>query len=356
MSKNKKVIITFILILIFVAGFGVFAQTLINESNKEPEKISLEYKENSNIDYKIYLKANKFYNVVYLSKGLRYVSVLTDHIDASFDYAMTFDEDIKGSYNYYIRGTLVVLEKESGNVIWQESYNLTEPVYKRFNSAKVIDIPTKVSIDYDSLFQKIMDFKDTYGVTVDATFNVELITNYQFEYSKFTKPIMHQKTVSINIPLSDVTYNIKNYNDSLNTKEQFIEENADKDINTNLRYIGYIIWIVNFIIIGVSIIFVYKLTTKKTKYASKLHKILKSYDSVIVNISKMPKLDEYNIINVTEFSELMDLQSELRIPISFIENEVDAESTFILIHQKEAWVYKLNIYDLDRKNDEIFKI
>ena len=46
----------------------------------------MHYEEKSNLDYKVYLKENQFYDTPYLPKDKKYISALINYIDSSFSY------------------------------------------------------------------------------------------------------------------------------------------------------------------------------------------------------------------------------------------------------------------------------
>ena len=64
-----------------------------------------------------------------------------------------------------------------------------------------------------------------------------------------------------------------------------------------------------------------------------------TYDSIIVNVKDKPNIEDYNVIEVESFEELIDAHSELRMPINFYEEE--NKSIFILLNENTAWTYTL---------------
>ena len=72
-------------------------------------------------------------------------------------------------------------------------------------------------------------------------------------------------------------------------------------------------------------------------------RILKTYDSVIVEVETLPNIAGKNIIKVKTFDDLVDAQLELREPI-YYKNDNDS-CFFLLLHYNEACVYILKIND-----------
>ena len=78
----KRIRIFIILVFLVVTSFVI--------SNSVKKTITLSYKENSNINYLVYLKPNDYYiDQPYLSKGMQYIASLIDYVDVNFNYNFT---------------------------------------------------------------------------------------------------------------------------------------------------------------------------------------------------------------------------------------------------------------------------
>ena len=75
-------IFTLIIAIISIISF------LCYFSSKKP--ILVTYTEKSNVDYKVYLKENEFYEKDYVDKDNQYISNLVDNIETKFDYYINF--------------------------------------------------------------------------------------------------------------------------------------------------------------------------------------------------------------------------------------------------------------------------
>ena len=112
-------------------------------------------------------------------------------------------------------------------------------------------------------------------------------------------------------------------------------------------YINYAV-----IVLAIAVSFIiqeltYRFTgdTKEEKYETKLKKILKTYDSVLVETRKVPVIDSEKIILVNSIDDLIDAQAELRKMIYFFKQTDNC--SFILFDQNQAIIYIL------KKNDDI---
>ena len=81
---------------------------------KEPVKRT--YKENSLIDYKVYLKENNFFEKEYLEKNNQYISSIIKNIEATFKYELEQD----AIYKYEIIQTTNVIDRQTKNNIYKK--------------------------------------------------------------------------------------------------------------------------------------------------------------------------------------------------------------------------------------------
>lgn len=79
--------------------------------------------------------------------------------------------------------------------------------------------------------------------------------------------------------------------------------------------------------------------SEEALYKSKVSKILRTYDSILVKSKNIPKLEEKNIIRVDTIEDLVDAQMELRKPI-YYQEQVESCS-FILLDNDEACIFIL---------------
>ena len=86
----------------------------------------------------------------------------------------------------------------------------------------------------------------------------------------------------------------------------------------------------------------------KSQYSKMLRKILSSYDSIIVNVSNVPSLDDLKIIEVNSFNELIDAHSEVRMPINYCEEVENYKSVFVLVSNNIAWIYTLINHEYEK--------
>lgn len=84
---QKRQILLFIFMISFIIVGCIFLK--LGTSNKKT--LSIKYQENNDIDYKVHLKDNNFFDEEYLEKGKSYITSFIDyiHIDYFIILALT---------------------------------------------------------------------------------------------------------------------------------------------------------------------------------------------------------------------------------------------------------------------------
>ena len=62
---------------------------------------------------------------------------------------------------------------------------------------------------------------------------------------------------------------------------------------------------------------VFEKRTPETIYNRELRDLIKTYEAILVDIDKLPEFDVKNIIKVSNFEKLVDVQYELKKPIFY---------------------------------------
>lgn len=81
--------------------------------------------------------------------------------------------------------------------------------------------------------------------------------------------------------------------------------------------------------------------TPESIYNKVLRELIKTYEAILVDIVKIPDLDVKNVINVSSFEKLVDVQYELKKPI-FYKLSINSCS-FILLDTDIAYVFVLRV-------------
>lgn len=331
---KRQVILSMFFLLLAILGTVCL---IIGYNNKKI--VSLKYKEYNDIDYKVYLKDNEYFDSNYIDMGKTYITSLIDHIHIDYKYNIDYDQKVKAKYKYKVVAQIEAnkTDNESGNY-WTKKYDVTKYHDDSISNLSNYSINQSVDIDYNKYNEILKGFKNTVGLTnSEGILKVYLEVESNVETEEIKTPI--DSKLILKMPLSQLA----------------IEASIDSDVNNRVKDITKTIKNDNPIyllltIVGVlSILFaiailwiilknrrVYQINNK---YEVELNKITNTYDSIIVNVKELPSLDDYNLINVESFDELIDAHSEVRMPINYYQTK--DYSIFLLFNENTVWKYVL---------------
>ena len=126
-------------------------------------------------------------------------------------------------------------------------------------------------------------------------------------------------------------------------------EEADKAINIPTLVVSIVVLLIS--------IYVFKIlvksllaVTRKSEYVLALNKILKEYADIIAETHNMPDLDNYDVINIKNFNDLVDVEEELHSPILCFEVKEDVECVFVIVNNQTVYKFTLRESDFDHFN------
>ena len=285
MIMNKKhfkmAIKIFFVMLLLVLGLVFLSYGILNK-----KYIDITYKENKSINYKVYLKENKYFEKEYLEENRTYIAFIIDR---------------------------------------------------------------NINIDYSKYNRILNEFKKEYSMQTDGELKVSLIVESNVSGKEYKKEIDLSSEESISIPLllHTVDISIEKSVDS-ETKTLSYEDDSSKTVNNTFIAIGSIVSLISVFLLLFLIIQVI-IKNKKNAYRTLLRKILNNHDSIIVNadFASLPNTDDYDVIKVTSFDELLDVYNEVRMPINYYQNK-SIESIFMIINDGVIWEYRLKKEEVEK--------
>ena len=215
---------------------------------KEAKLSVVAFNENSNVDYKVYLKENKFYEKDYLEKDNQYIASLIDKVEANFKYNMDIPSKFDYVYGYKIVAEVEVIDVTNDNTIYKFQENILEK--KTVNNSGNLEINEKADIDYSKFNELISNFKNTYELSNSkGTLNVNMYLDFNGTESN-SKSIKNKKIASLELPLVENTISIAKNNTSGSVKYDIGNTSIGKVflvfglliLITGLVYIVYIIF------------------------------------------------------------------------------------------------------------------
>ncbi len=340
--RKLKSSVSIIISIFALIVFGFLAVFCFNRSYEGHIPKAIYYNETSDLDYKVYLKENDIFETEYLEKDMQYVASLIDHIDFLFNYNFNSSAAFDYNYKYYAVAKVVAYERSNPKkVLYTKEETILPEVSTNMVNSSLYSVNKLISIDYGKYNDLVGAFKKNYILSLDSTLTITFYVTLDGTYKEFSKPINKEQVMTVEIPLSEQTVDIKiNYNKINNAN--IIEATSEKS-EMNIMYFSLcIVYVILEIIIVVKLVRLFvKLNKQKTYYSKALNKIMKEYDSIIVKSKNIPSLKDYNIIEVESFEELLDAREGAEKSILHIELRPNLESLFVIINNQLAYIYIL---------------
>lgn len=337
----KKIKIFFLLALVLATSF------IISVSLKKT--VNLSYKENSNINYLVYLKQNDYYADPYLTKGMQYIASLIDYVDVNFNYNFKMNDQIKYNYYYYIEADVKVFEDGNpANIIYEKRSKLVDNKIYKDQTSLDFNIDENLKINYGEYNDLIRAFKTSYNIAADSSLTLTLYVYIDGEYEDFKQPIRTQNTMNLVIPLTEQMININMDYKEVNNSD--VIKLTSNDGMLNKIFLGISIFTSALLLISIIdlVRYLLKIVKRKTPYQKKIEAIIREYDRVIVEVSDGKLLsNETSLIKVSSFEELLDVSDKLQLPILHYEQKKLQKSVFMVRKDNDAYYFVITSKDVD---------
>lgn len=343
-KKKKLKIGTWFCILVLPAIFllilGFF---LVNDGIKVNNSDSVSYNEIGDVDYRVYLKENDYYDESYLDAGMQYIASLINTINVDFNYEVHITEELDYHYNYEITANLVVTDRNnSSRVLYERPETLVSNKTVQVTDNNFV-INEDIDIDYDEYNDYVNAFKSDYALNVDSNLVITLSVTTVGDYEPTGDELNLDNEISITIPLSEQTIDIAMQTEDNIDNNGVISNVTESGITSPVSFIAGIIFdLIGIALFGVAV-YIYLSNNPKDIYETEVNKILKNYDRLIVT-SKRPNINEnefQKVIRVTSIEELIDAYETTKQPIIYYEVIPGEKSYFVIINGDI--LYKLTI-------------
>lgn len=328
--------------LLFVFGIFYIIKGIIgNGSDLNNHLYSYKIEQDNTYDVSIYPNSQyqQYENII--GPNETYPSIIVKDINLKLNYLYNGSLNIPLEYSYEINGTIYgeykQLNEEKPSVIWQKDYVLLEKETKEISDSNNIIINLDYPINYSNFDKEVTNYKTSIKIPISAYLLVEFKVNVNGKLDD--KEIMDEKITTYKIPLNQQAFSIDENTDKKSSNSYFKNSNLDK-INYSKLTVGVIFFVSAFIIFITSFKKIFEIK-KKSSYSIKLNKIMKEYGDIIVELASEVKKDGYSIIEVKNFNELVDLEYELRIPITFYEKEEGQYGEFMITNEKNIYLFVL---------------
>ena len=347
LKKIDKLMLVFLASLVFsILGF-VLARIGFHDIKNE-----IIFEEAKNIDYRVYLNPNEYFEEDYLPMNQSYITSLIDFIDVKFAYKIDFNEKLSGEYSYYIKAIVEAKEETSNNNYYTKEYILLPKKTKSYKYLTSIILNEVVKVDYPTYNELLINFKNDYGIDMDGNLKVVLVIENKALDPVYEETITKTSQIELDVPLTSnvVEVPISATDDTENGVLKEISIPKDGISYLLCKIFGITFYIFAFVFV-LYLIYLSVISIKmESVYYRKLRRILKVYDGIIVNLKTMPKFTRESILTVSTFEELIDAHSEIRNPINYI-NEKDG-AIFLLMSDGYNYYYKLKRELFSKTNKE----
>ena len=340
--KTKLITTLFLTLILLIIGSYYLIKSINILS-----VININYREKSNLDYKVYLKNNEFYDSEYLGKGMSYVASLIDKITAHFNYTFDIDKESNIDFDYDITAQLVISDTSGNNTFLKKNYTLLQNTKEKITSDKTYNLNKTINIDYDYYNRIANKFRINYGIDTKSDLNIYLNIHEKNADNNSFK-LENKSVMALTIPLSQKSVNITlDYKDINKTSE--VIKDSEIIINNYLYIIGIVelIHLINLLLL---------IKNKKTKYDKYINKILNEYDRLIVETTTAPNKQEKNIIKINNFNELLDVRDNLKLPIKYFVINKHHKCEFYIDHEEEIYVLTIKEIDIEENKWLYFNI
>ena len=304
----------------------------------------IDYTETSEVDYRVYLKENDFYEEEYLKDGQAYVASLIDHVEAEFEYKVDMDnEKVNYNYQYTIEAIVEVRDGYSDMPLFNPSFELKNSGMQ-YSEDDNLKIKEHVNVDYNYYNDLATRFIQAYDLGNTESFltvktHIQVISVCEEFVEQDAK---NEYVIDLVMPLTEKTINI-NFSTTIPNAETKIlacEPTAeDKDI-----YFSYSVGFVAFDLVLLLILIIYIFATRNDdiNYTIKIKKLVNNYRSYIQKILNRFDTTGYQVLKLSTFNEMLDVRDTIQSPILMHENE-DQTITRFYIPTNTKIVYTFEI-------------
>lgn len=309
----------------------------------------IDYTESGDIDYRVNLKENEFYDEDVMEKGQSYVASLIDAIDADLTYRLNMNTaGVKYEYSYRVDAQLEIVDDQSGAKIYAPTYPLTEEKLLSTSSDNQLVIRESVSIDYhkyNDLANKFNTVYDLEGTT--STLVVSMYVDVVGSCDAFEQDAENDYVVSLRIPLTGKTVNIK-MTTSVPEGESKVLACRNGESRKVFMILAIVFAILDVLAVAFFIGFVYLTRNEDINYGIKVKKLFNNYRSYIQQINNEFDTNGYQLLYVNTFNEMLGIRDTIQSPILMYENGDQTCTQFLIpTNTKILYIFEIRVEDYD---------
>lgn len=338
-QKIIRIVVATVSLIVFIISLWILLDCF--KKPVQRNELVVNYNSNTSLDYKVYLKPNKFYEKNFLEKNKKYLSSIVDYVDVNLSYLFNATKKLNTSYNYSINAK-ISSDYDSNGVtaeLWSKNYTLI-PAKSSTIESSTFKITENLKIDYEKYDNLAKNFKEEYGVVADTKLTITININSTSKLQGYDSNLTDKKTVTLVMPLNKAVTDVTISGTEPTTNNITKTITPENNVNYVLLTISVVLLLVS---LPTGFISFYKLfkITNVSQYIVQQKRILKNYGDIIAEVTTKPDLREIKVIRVKEFEDLINIEEELRVPILFYELRDRDESWFVINTVGQAYLYVL---------------
>jgi len=360
--RNKIISYSCLIAIIFILSLSCFFMFI-----SKSRSYNVTYDEKSDIDYRVYLNDNNFYEKGYLNEDSKYIASLIKYINANLKYELTMDkDDVDFTYKYRIDAIVTVKENSSDTkTIFTKTVPILEEKTKSISGSS-LSIKEDVKIDYNEYNDLIKNFNSVYDLEdMVSTLTINMYVDVVGSCDEFTSDSNDTSVISLSIPLTTKTVEIDIKDNLINNDNKILLCN-----NSNLLGIFILLLCLVLLILGMYLTYdllKYIVTTRSawTIYEINLRKILNNYHSYIQKVSNKMEVSDVLGLKVNRkstykdcqfyklenFTDMLEIRDSINAPIIMFENEHNTATYFMILNvvNKAVYIYTLRVDDIKKE-------
>ncbi|MEG2511330.1 MAG: DUF5305 family protein [Bacilli bacterium] len=328
----SKLIIYITVFLVFCGIISFICYDVILKMKSDKNTFVMNYTDDTSLTYKVCLHDNPYYLQECMDMDKVYPHSIINKIKYNISNHLKASKNMQVTYTYQVVANLISETKLRNNLqneLWNKEFILVPKTSKTITSNR-IDIDQDFEIDYN-YYEKLMeDYKHTFPVEMEAYLKIE----YRLNLDNDKENIHEKQSLNSYIPMLKPIVKIKN------SDPREVNRNIYADKSNIFNY-SYLFVITSFLsIINILILIRCSRINIAVNLEAKVNKLLKLYEQSIIIVSELPSKNGLEVVDIKKFSDLIDLEQSLKIPIMFL-NKSDELKVFAIFSDK--YIYRLII-------------
>lgn len=327
-KRNRKRWIIIQTVIVAILTLAVIASAVAY--NRIDRTYYINYTEDANVDYKVYLKDNSFYDEEYLGAGQSYVSSLIDKVVADLRYELDIEADgMEYEYSYQIDTIMTIKDK---NVTVLEKVYPVKPLKSFTESENKVVITEQATIDYtqyNSFASKFFEDLNLSSSRYDSTLSLVMTVHVKGASAELAEDTANTYRLSLDMPLVLSTMEIEMQSTVPTGESKVVASNDAIDTTLFMDVVKYG-GIADILLIVALVAFIFLTRNDDINYDIKVRRILRNYRSFIQIITRDFNSDGYQVVGVTRFDEMLGIRDTVMSPILMFENDDQTMTRFYI--------------------------